>query len=1457
MRIELGSLLTVVLSTFPSLVLASNFDTENSVPTKNNVEISLSANWNQTPFKLNVIEAVSNLNSSLHETLVLKLLNIEIDNESGEATLIDDNDNNENENSYFLSDEEFYNYALSLLPSDLDKSLVDLDISNKIMSPKIQAHYQYYESKIKSIHNCEQNSVFFDSFGEEFYCEQDAAYMLRTVDYAMTYENIQLPFDRLIGSPSSTSVIYVIYGDYTSKYFRTMFFNLYQFTLSGKLNIIWRYVPPQNINNNNSNNSTTEVLSGYGAALNLKRTDYIAIDDRGFTEEQQKKISFDNKTNQIFDDNIEPSEIFKTNFSDIQPVNQENLTYIGLKFTKFINDSREKLSDLINLVSEFPKYARFISKLNYSNDELEKIASITENSYKSYIPTGIYINNAVITPQNTDIFQILKVIKRELSFNKLFKSIGLEYKQAQDLMIGFSNEMLNLFRSPSRRYDLSKFVKTIVYLNDIEKDSRFQDFKNSKEAYQKIPDAGTLPNARENIHEVIFVIDITNSIQLSYLLNFYDQIFNQKIPIRIGVIPLLETSRWNDYAVSKLFGAYHDEGPIAAYNYLSLFNRFVSSKEPVTLMTFRALDFPYLDDSLKFRYTDNLPNLFKTFDIKNNNPMIISNGIFFDFNDIDNSLDQIFEDMMYIFGSLRNKKIPSNMSLTKFLRKDSVKIRNNKLIPDKISQYKNNFLNPPNFVSCKHWQSIDLFRIIREPYKNEALVTINLLGSLMDEKFIKQVIEIIKYSSKAKGIKIVISDIHATIAFKELIMLNNTDDQLKFLEKLSSSNIQDDFLVRDTHMNINDMFGIDYRMIHDINMIIAGRKITIKDVLTSDVISSIVQFERSSRLKGIKKLFKLYEPIINVGDKFDKFELYSWITSYSYFFPVNENNLEDSLARISLEKLPLENTIHTYCSDELLDVQIIIDPITEEAQELISYIPLFAKLPNLSLHIHLRPKPAMKELPIKRFYKGLIKLNPFELNDKIIFSNVPEKTLFNVGLNTPQRWMVAIEEATTDLDNLKLDLTNSYSAYGEFILKHILVEGYAIYYDGEEILSPAGLPIELIGDVKSDTNIMANFGYFQLKANPGMWELQIKPYTKGSEIYNLPEPIFVGVVELDGTIISPIFEKNWGMESVNLIEPIIGSSSDNESLFSKWYLSIKDLFNSYFVEEKKQADINIFTVASGHLYERFLGIMIASVMKQTTHSVKFWLIENYMSPNFKKNLPKLAIEYGFQYELIMYNWPLWLNSQRERQRTIWGYKILFLDVLFPQDLKKVIFVDSDQIIRTDLKELIDIDLHGAPYGYTPMGDSREEMEGFRFWKTGYWEKFLGDEYNYHISALYVVDLERFRKIAAGDILRHQYQQLSYDPNSLSNLDQDLPNNLQTILPIYSLPQEWLWCETWCSDESLKDAKTIDLCNNPLTKEPKLDRARRQIKEWVDLDTEVSNIISGIHLNKSELEHDEL
>jgi UDP-glucose:glycoprotein glucosyltransferase len=48
------------------------------------------------------------------------------------------------------------------------------------------------------------------------------------------------------------------------------------------------------------------------------------------------------------------------------------------------------------------------------------------------------------------------------------------------------------------------------------------------------------------------------------------------------------------------------------------------------------------------------------------------------------------------------------------------------------------------------------------------------------------------------------------------------------------------------------------------------------------------------------------------------------------------------------------------------------------------------------------------------------------------------------------------------------------------------------------------------------------------------------------------------------------------------------------------------------------------------------------------------------------------------------------------------------------DIKKIIFVDADQIVRADIKELYNMDLNGAPYAYTPFCSDRTEMDGFRW-----------------------------------------------------------------------------------------------------------------------------------------------
>ncbi|CAI4213325.1 unnamed protein product [Parascedosporium putredinis] len=447
----------------------------------------------------------------------------------------------------------------------------------------------------------------------------------------------------------------------------------------------------------------------------------------------------------------------------------------------------------------------------------------------------------------------------------------------------------------------------------------------------------------------------------------------------------------------------------------------------------------------------------------------------------------------------------------------------------------------------------------------------------------------------------------------------------------------------------------------------------------------------------------------------------------------------------------------------------LLNPASEQGQRWAPILKVLSEVDGVYIKLFLNPDEKLEELPVKRFYRYVLESGPtFDETGTVkpsgaCFKGVPSDALLTLGMDVPPAWLVAAKSSVHDPDNIKLSLVKG-DVDAVYELRNILIEGHS-RMTTKNAAPPSGAQL-VLGTEKNphsaDTIIMANLGYFQFKANPGIYNIRLQN-GRSSEIFEIEsvgaygyeaspgdEGTSIALMDFKGTTLYPRLQRK-------------GSAFD------------------------EQAEINIFSVASGHLYERMLNIMMLSVMKHTDHTVKFWFIEQFLSPSFKDSIPHLAQEYGFRYEMVTYKWPHWLRQQREKQREIWGYKILFLDVLFPLSLDKVIFVDADQIVRADMMDLVNLDLGGAPYGFTPMCDSRTEMEGFRFWKQGYWANYLRG-LPYHISALYVVDLRRFRELAAGDRLRQQYHTLSADPNSLANLDQDLPNHMQFMIPIHSLPR---------------------------------------------------------------------
>jgi hypothetical protein len=598
-----------------------------------------------------------------------------------------------------------------------------------------------------------------------------------------------------------------------------------------------------------------------------------------------------------------------------------------------------------------------------------------------------------------------------------------------------------------------------------------------------------------------------------------------------------------------------------------------------------------------------------------------------------------------------------------------------------------------------------------------------------------------------------------------------------------------------------------------------------------------------------------------------------------------------------LEDNPLRFSWNGDCETGRLKINVlaVVDPITESAQRLSPLLQILRDELQLPLTVILAPTTEISsdsKIPISSYYRFVADSNLYQGAEErhspmAHFSNLPLEHILTVRMDVPEPWDIQQTSAIQDTDNLRCSLQSGCSdaaASGnaqsdtemwkqrhltqvEFGLEHLLFAGQCYEPD---LSPPNGLQLTLSKHVNgdhranstksmeigpdgiikatddilptrspatyhSDTLVMKTVGYWQLRANPGVWDLNILEGSRGAQIFDI----------VDGTVKGGVV-KVRGEIPENTRRLVMGDFVNKASILvvqRKQGFEGASLFSDTQVATTRDDVVHVFSLATGHLYERLLKIMMLSVTKRTSSRVKFWLFENYLSPTYKNSAKAMAEKIGCEVEFVTYKWPDWLRGQTEKQRIIWGYKILFLDVLFPLNVKKIIYVDADQVVRGDLTELRDMDLHGAPYGYTPMCDSRESTIGYAFWKTGFWADHLRGK-PYHISALYVVDLERFRKMLVGDNLRSIYQSLSGDPNSLSNLDQDLPNYAQHQVPIFSLPQEWLWCESWCSDETKPAAKTIDLCNNPLHKEPKLSMAKRVIsgelfeESWEELDLEV-------------------
>jgi UDP-glucose:glycoprotein glucosyltransferase len=175
-----------------------------------------------------------------------------------------------------------------------------------------------------------------------------------------------------------------------------------------------------------------------------------------------------------------------------------------------------------------------------------------------------------------------------------------------------------------------------------------------------------------------------------------------------------------------------------------------------------------------------------------------------------------------------------------------------------------------------------------------------------------------------------------------------------------------------------------------------------------------------------------------------------------------------------------------------------------------------------------------------------------EVLEEVVFKHIPQSTLLTLALETQHAWQAFPKESVHDLDNIRLsDLKPSGRETGveaTFELSNIIVEGHA----REKVTNtpPRGLQLELSdGFHATNTLVMANLGYHQLQANPGLWTFSIRE-GRSSEVFTLDSmegvssagPSVDGkawqvlVTSFEGVTVFPKFTRKAGMEGVDLLD---------------------------------------------------------------------------------------------------------------------------------------------------------------------------------------------------------------------------------------------------------------------------------------------------------------------------------
>ncbi|KAF8190189.1 hypothetical protein K438DRAFT_2018604 [Mycena galopus ATCC 62051] len=309
-------------------------------------------------------------------------------------------------------------------------------------------------------------------------------------------------------------------------------------------------------------------VDGYGVSLDLKKMDYLALDDRHAHAGSASHTAADTQEGEGDPEEDSVMKLIEA-YPEPEPEGaqekqgetqdeeekllkeakeKEAIAALGFQAAQLIADSADPLSTLTRLAQNLPAYLPALSARVRVNASLQ--AEIHANQLKAQAGVHVFwLNGAAVGEKDVTPLGLLRLVRKERGVMGALTGeggagLGMTSEEARALL---THEAVGAAQGAATGvvdgvFDASDREEgggVVVWWNDLEKDSRYAAWSPSIHAILRPLYPGQFHNVALNLFNTIFVLDLSTPAALTTVTNPIANIIARNFPFRFGIVPLV------------------------------------------------------------------------------------------------------------------------------------------------------------------------------------------------------------------------------------------------------------------------------------------------------------------------------------------------------------------------------------------------------------------------------------------------------------------------------------------------------------------------------------------------------------------------------------------------------------------------------------------------------------------------------------------------------------------------------------------------------------------------------------------------------------------------------------------------------------------------------------------------------------------------------------------------------